>query len=194
MASSSPQRITELLVAWSNGDEAALGQLMPLVYNELRRMARRYMRNERTSHTLQTTALINEAYVRLGGYRRVNWLERAQFFAIAAQLMRRILIEYARSSKRVKRGGNEEPISLDTNSVSLPDACAPEGNRLDLMALDEAMTRLEAIRPRQARVVEMHFFAGMKEKEIAGVLHVHVNTVGRDLDFAKAWLRRELTR
>lgn len=194
MASSSPQRITQLLVAWSNGDGSALGQLMPLVYNELRRMAHRHMRNERTCHTLQTTALIHEAYLRLGGYRQVTWRERAQFFAIAAQLMRRILVEYGRASKRVKRGGKEEPFSLDANSVSLPDPCTSEGNRLDILALDEAMTRFEAIRPRQARAVEMHFFAGMKEKEIAEVLNIHVNTVARDLDFARAWLRRELSR
>ena len=194
MASSSSQRITQLLVAWSNGDGSALGQLMPLVYDQLRRMAHRQMRNERTGHTLQTTALIHEAYLQLGRYRQVNWRERAQFFAIAAQLMRRILVEYARASNRLKRGGKGKPISLDADLVSLPVPCASEDNRLDILALDEAMTRFEAIRPRHARVVEMHFFAGMAEKEIAEVLHIHVNTVARDLDFARAWLRRELTR
>ena len=194
MASSSPQRITQLLVAWSNGDGSALGQLMPLVYDELRRMAHRQIRKERTGHTLQTSDLIHEAYLKLGRYRQVTWRERAQFFAIAAQLMRRILVEYARASMRVKRGGKGQPISLDANSLSLPDPCASEGNRLDVMALDEAMTRFEAIRPRQARVVEMHFFVGMGETEIAEILNIHVNTVSRDLHFARAWLRRELTR
>lgn len=194
MVSSSPQRITQLLVAWSNGDGSALGQLMPLVYDRLRRMAHRQMRKERTGHTLQTTDLIHEAYLQLGRYRQVTWREREQFFAIAAQLMRRILVDYARASKRVKRGGKEKPFSLDANSVSLPDSCTSVGNRLDILALDEALARFEAIRSRQAKVVEMHFFAGMKEKEIAEVLNIHVNTVARDLDFARAWLRRELTR
>lgn len=194
MASSSPQRITQLLIAWSNGDEGALGQLMPFVYNELRRMAHRYMRNERTGHPLQTTALIHEAYLRLSGYRQVNWRERAQFFAIAAQLMRRILVEYARAGLRVKRGGRQVTISLDATATSLVEPYTLEGHRLDVIALDEAMTRLQDVWPRKARAVEMHFFGGMAKKEIAEVLNVHVNTIGRDLIFAKAWLRREMTR
>jgi len=193
MASSSPQQITQLLVAWRNGDEAALGQLMPFVYDELRRMAHRQIRKKRTDRVLQTTALIHEAYLRLGGYRQVNWQERAQFFAISATLMRRILVEYARADMRLKRGGKQQPVSLDANFLSLPDSTS-EQHLLDIVALDEAMTRFEALYPRQARVFEMHFFAGLKNKEMAKVLDRHFNTIGRDLDFSRAWLRRELSR
>lgn len=194
MASSSPQQITQLLVAWRNGDEAALGQLMPFVYDELRRMAHKAMRNEHAGHTLQTTALIHEAYLRLSGYQQVNWRERAQFFAISARLMRRILVEYARAAGRAKRGGKKQPISLDASPLSLPDLWVSESLLLDMITLDEAMSRLEALHPRKARVVEMYFFGGMKKEEIAEVLEVHLNTVSRDLDFSRAWLRRELSR
>src|SRR6185369_905126 len=139
MASSSPQEITQLLVAWRNGDEAALARLMPFVYDELRRIAHRQIRNKRTDHMLQTTALINEAYLRLGGCRRVNWRERAQFFAISATLMRRILVEYARADMRLKRGGKQQPVSLEANLPSLPDSSTSNEHLLDLVALDEAM-------------------------------------------------------
>lgn len=194
MASSSPQQITQLLVAWRNGDEAALGQLMPFVYDELRRMAHRQIRKKRTDRVLQTTALIHEAYLRLGGYRKVNWQERAQFFAISATLMRRILVEYARADMRLKRGGKQQRISLDAHCLSYPDSSTSEEHLLDIVALDEAITRFEALYPRQARVFEMHFFAGMNNKEIAKVLDRHFNTIGRDFDFSRAWLRRELSR
>jgi RNA polymerase sigma factor (TIGR02999 family) len=194
MASSSPPQITRLLVAWRNGDETALSALMPFVYDELRRLAHRHMRKEREGHTLQTTALIHEAYMRLGDYREVNWQERAQFFAISAKLMRRILIESARARERVKRGGKARPISLDASSLSLTVPSESGEHPLDIIALDEAMTRFEALYPRKAKVVEMHFFACMKEAEIAAVLGVHLNTVSRDLVFAKAWLRRELSK
>ncbi len=194
MVSSSPQRITQLLIAWGNGDEAALEHLMPFVYDELRRIAHRYVRQERAGNTLQTTALIHKAYLRLGGYRAIDWRERAQFFAISATLMRRILVEEARARTRVKRGGKEQPIALDARPLALADPSASEDRLLDMIALDEAMTRLEALEPRKANVVEMHFFAGMKKEEIATILNVHVSTIGRDLDFSRAWLRRELSR
>jgi len=194
MASSSLQEITQLLVAWRNGDETAMDQLMPFVYDELRRIAHRHLRKERRGHTLQTSALINEAYLRLQGYRRVKWKERAQFFAASAALMRRILVEYGRARVRVKRGGKEQPISLDTSSISIPDSVNSEDLFIEVLALDEAMTRLEALQPRKGKVVELHFFAGMGKEEIASVLDVHVNTVDRDLVFSRAWLRRELSR
>lgn len=194
MASCSPQEITQLLVAWRNGDEAALARLMPFVYDELRRIAHRQIRNKRTDHMLQTTALINEAYLRLAGCRRVNWRERAQFFAISATLMRRILVEYARADMRLKRGGKQQPVPLEANLLSLPDSSTSNEHLLDLVALDEAMTRFEALYPRQAKVFEMHFFTGLKNKEIAKAFDVHFNTIGRDLDFSRAWLRREMTR
>ena len=137
MTGSSQLRITELLVDWSNGDETALGKLMPLVYDELRRLARHYMRNERQGQTLQTTALVHEAYLRLAGYKEIKWQERAHFFAIAAQLMRRILVEHARARKRVKRGGDAQTISLDAKTISLADASsASPDQQLDMLALD----------------------------------------------------------
>ena len=194
MASSSPQEITQLLIAWRNGDETALDQLMPFVYDDLRRIAHRHLRKERRGHTLQTSALINEAYLRLQGYRRVKWKERAQFFAASATLMRRILVEYGRARVCVKRGGKEQPISLDASPISIPDSVNSEDLFIEVLALDEAMTRLEALQPRKGKVVEMHFFAGMGKEEIASVLDVHVNTVDRDLVFSRAWLRRELSR
>jgi RNA polymerase sigma-70 factor, ECF subfamily len=184
---SSPQQITQLLVDWGNGDQAALERLMPLVYGELRRLAHQYMRGERPGHTLQTTALVNEAYIRLTGYRRVRWQERAQFFALAAQLMRRILIEHARSRDRQKRGGGTVRVMLDEAEV-----LSPERSR-ELLALDEALTELAKIDQRKARVVELRFFGGLDNKEIAEVLRISPNTVTRDWQVAEAWLRRELT-
>jgi RNA polymerase sigma factor (TIGR02999 family) len=184
---SSPQQITQLLVDWGNGDQAALERLMPLVYGELRRLAHQYMRGERPGHTLQTTALVNEAYIRLTGYRRVRWQERAQFFALAAQLMRRILIEYARSRDRQKRGGGAVRVILSEAEVLSP------GRSRELLALDEALTELAKIDQRKARVVELRFFGGLDNKEIAEVLQVSPNTVTRDWNVAEAWLRRELT-
>ena len=193
MAASLPQHITQLLVDWSNGDEAALTKLMPIVYQELRRRAHQYLRHERPGRTLQTTDLVNEAYLRLADYKQIQWRERAQFFAIAAQIMRRILIEQARARKRVKRGGDAQTISLDAGTISLGNASSTSADHfLDMLALDEAMTRLEAIDARKTRVVEMRFFAGMNNQEIAEVLKVTPNTVIRDWNFAEAWLRREL--
>ena len=192
-----PPKITDLLVDWSNGSQEALETLMPLVYEELRRMAHRYMRNERTGQTLQTTALVHEAYLRLADHRRVEWKERAHFFAIAAKVMRRILVENSRSRGRAKRGGNAQKVSLEDGIVSLETVSAnwkgdSQGQLLDMLALDQAMQKLEAVDSRKTKVVEMRFFAGMDNKEIAEVLGVAPNTVMRDWNFAEAWLRREL--
>jgi RNA polymerase sigma factor (TIGR02999 family) len=187
MGTASQQRITQLLLDWGGGDLTALERLMPLVYEELRRLARRYMRNERPGHTLQTTALVNEAYLRLTGYRCVRWQERAQFFALAAQLMRRVLIEHARARDRQKRGGRLTRVLLDEAEV-----LSPLRSR-ELLALDEALVRLAEVDPRKARVVELRFFGGLDNKEIADVLGVAPNTVMRDRRMAEAWLRRELS-
>lgn len=187
MTAASPQQITQLLVDWGNGDETALERLMPLVYEELCRLAHHYMRGERPGHTLQTTALVNEAYLRLTDYRRVRWQERTQFFALAAQLMRRILIEYARSRDRQKRGGGAVRVMLAEAEVLSPE------RSLELLALDEALTQLAKIDKRKARVVELRFFGGLDNKEIATVLEISPNTVTRDWRMAEAWLRRELT-
>lgn len=197
MTKASPQRITQLLVDWSSGDDAALDKLMPLVYQELRRQARHYLRNERVGHTLQTTDLVHEAYLRLADHRNVQWKERAHFFAIAAKIMRRILVERARSRGRVKRGGTAQRVLLDDGIVSLETVPSgrqvdSHGSLLDMLALDHAMQKLEAMHSRKTKVVEMRFFAGMDNKEIAEVLGVAPNTVIRDWNFAEAWLRREL--
>lgn len=185
--------ITQLLVDWSNGDATARDKLMPLVYEELRRLARRYMRNERAGQTLQTTALVHEAYLRLADYKEINWRERAHFFAIAAQVMRRILVERARARNRFKRGGVVPKVSLDTKTLFLATPPSVNGNHLlDMLALDEAMTKLEAVDPRKIKVVEMRFFGGLENSEIARVLNISPNTVMRDWNFAEAWLRRAL--
>lgn len=185
--------ITQLLLDWSNGDETARDKLMPLVYEELRRIARRYMRNERAGQTLQTTALVHEAYLRLADYNEIKWRERTHFFAIAAQAMRRILVERARARKRFKRGGVVPQLSLDAKQLFLETASSPDANHaLDMLALDDAMTKLEAIDARKIRVVEMRFFAGLENSEIARVLNISPNTVTRDWNFAEAWLRRTL--
>lgn len=183
---SSQDHVTDLLVAWSNGDEAARDKLMPLVYDELRRLAGRYLRSERSDHTLQTTALVHEAYLRLVDQRDVQWQNRAHFFAISAQLMRRILVDHARSHHAHKRGGDSRPLPIDeaANLFHVRDA--------ELLALDEALIGLEAIAPRQSRIVELRFFGGLTEKETAHVLGISGITVKRDLRIAKAWLRREI--
>lgn len=182
-----PQQVTQLLVAWCNGDDAALEQLLPLVYEELRRLAHSHMRGERPGHTLQTTALVNEAYLRLAGYRGVRMRERTRFFALAARLMRRVLVDHARASGRQKRGGRAPRVALDEAAVLAP------ARPRDLIALDEALSRLAEIDPRKGRVVEMRFFCGLKNDEIAEALEVSVKTVKRDWQMAEAWLRRELT-
>jgi RNA polymerase sigma-70 factor (ECF subfamily) len=177
-----PKSVTQLLVAWSDGDQSALDQLVPLVHGELRRLARSYMRNERHGHTLQTTALVNEAYLRLVDQKNVRWQNRAHFLAIAAQLMRRILVDYARRRQYRKRGGGALQVSL-ANAEALSDERTP-----DLVALDEALLALAEIDPRRSRVVELRFFGGLNIEETAEVLQVSPTTVERDWTTAKAWL------
>lgn len=182
------KRITELLVAWGNGDQASLEKLTPLVYSELHRLARHYMGRERPGHTLQTSALVNEAYLRLIDWKGVQWRNRAHFFGVSAQLMRRILVDFARSRGYAKRGGAAREVSLD-------EAAMVSGRRgADLVALDEALNTLESLDARQSRVVELRFFGGLKLEEIAEVLEVSVATVRRDWSLARAWLHRELSK
>jgi len=182
----SSRDVTGLLRAWGNGDRGALERLTPIVYEELRRLARRYLRGERAGHSLQATALVNEAYVRLVDYKRMQWQNRAHFFAVSAQLMRRILVEHARR-RNLKRGGAVQHVSLE-------DA-AEVGQRrpTDLVALDDAMNALGRFDARKVQVVEMRFFGGLSVEETAEVLKVSPVTVMRDWNTAKAWLHRELT-
>src|SRR6202790_5569868 len=178
--------VSTLIRAWSDGDQKALERLTPIVYDELRRLARRYMKHERPGHSLQTTALVNEAYMRLVDYKRMQWQNRAHFFAVSAQLMRRILVEHARRHNP-KRGGAVEHVSLE--AVVSVDA----SRTTDLVALDDAMNALAQLDPRKARVVEMRFFGGLNVEEIAEVLKVAPVTVMRDWSTARAWLYRELS-
>ena len=180
--------VTLLLKAWSTGDEEALAKLTPLVYRQLREIARRYMAGERDGHVLQTTALVHEAYVRLVDCGRVNWQDRAHFFAVSAQLMRRIVIDVARSRDYLKRGGAAPHISLD-EAPSVSDE--PDVN---LVALDDALKALAVIDERKSKVVELKFFGGLNVEETAEVLHVSSDTVMRDWKLAKIWLLRELSR
>src|SRR4026209_2527395 len=179
--------ITELLAGYARGDKEALDKLMPVVYDELRRQAARYLRRERAGHTLQTTALIHEAYVRLVDQRNVQWQNRAHFFGIAAQMMRRILVDHARTKKRAKRGGSDIKVSLDDATVTV------KAQDLDVVAVDEALTRLAKIDEQQSRVVELRFFSGLTVEENAGVMGISPATVKRDWSMAKAWLHRELS-
>jgi len=188
MTTPSPQEVTQLLLAWSQGDQSALDQLIPLVHAELHRLAHRCMDRERAGHTLQTTALVNEAYLRLIDSSQVRWQNRAHFFAVAAQLMRRILVDFARSRHNLKRGGAAQRVSLD-EALLVPQEPDP-----DLIALDEALNVLAALDPRQARAVELRFFGGLSVEETAEVLQVSPETVHRDWRVAKAWLLRELDR
>jgi RNA polymerase sigma factor (TIGR02999 family) len=185
--STSTHQVTQLLVAWADGDKAALDQLMPIVYEELRRLARQYMRRERAGHTLQTTALVNEAYLRLIDQSRAHWQNRTHFFAVAAQLMRRILVDHARTRVRVKRGGSQPKASLD-EAVVLSDAPT-----VDLLAIDEALERLAALDERKSRIVELRFFGGLSIEETAEVLKISPGTVMHDWTLAKAWLYRALS-
>ncbi len=183
----SGQPITELLVAWRTGDRQALDALVPIVHDELRRLAHRFMRRERAGHLLQTTALVNEAYLNLVGARTVMWRDRAHFFAICAKLMRETLVHYARARDAQKRGAGLRHVSLDDCTVCAP---APDA---DLLDLDRALTALETFDPRKARVVELRFFGGLTLEETAEVLKVSTDTVWRDWDLAKVWLRREMS-
>ena len=189
MLKKSPARhqITELLAEWRDGNQSALDELYPLVYDELHRLARRYMSRERKGHTLQTTALINEAYVRLVDQKNVNWANRSHFFAISAQIMRRILIDHARRHAYAKRGGGAQQVSLEEVA-----ALVPEQGR-ELMRLDEALKSLAERDPRRSQVVELRYFGGLNNEEIAGVLQVSENTVTRDWNMARAWLYQQLS-
>src|SRR5437763_11367894 len=178
--------ITALLVDWNNGDQAALDKLLPLVERELHRLAHSYMRRENRDHTLQTTALINETYLRLVDQNKVEWQNRAHFFGIAAQIMRRILLNYARDQNRLKRGGREIHVSLSEAMVM------PAEKDRELIALNDALTRLEAIDERKSKVVELRYFGGLTVPEVAEVLEVSEITVMRDCSFAKAWLLRAM--
>jgi RNA polymerase sigma-70 factor, ECF subfamily len=188
IAAPSTQQVTKLLQAWGQGQDAALDELLPVVHQELRRLARRYMFGERPGHTLQTTALVNEAYLRLVNSRQVNWQNRAHFFAISAQLMRRILVDSARARGDKKRGGGIPKVTLDEALVG------PQEKGQDLVALDDALKALSEVDPRKSRVVELRFFGGLGVEETAEVLKVHPNTVLRDWRLAKMWLKREMSK
>lgn len=186
----SPPDITRLLQEWQDGSAAALERLMPLVYDELHTLASRYLSRERRSHTLQPTALVNEAYLKLAGQRAVDWQNRAHFYGIAAQLMRRILVDHARREGRSKRGGDVAPLSIDdADPAGATDAVDP----IDAFVLDRALSRLEALDAQQGRIVELRYFGGLTIQETAEVMHVSSGTVKRDWAVARAWLYRELT-
>jgi RNA polymerase sigma factor (TIGR02999 family) len=187
MTEPSPGHATQLLIDWSGGDRAALAELTPLIYDELHRLAHRYLRRERGGHTLQTTALVNEAYLRLVDQRNLRWQNRAHFFGIAAQIMRRILIDYARRRQYAKRGGGAPHVPLDEVAVLAEERAA------DLVALDEALDSLASIDPQQSRVVELRFFGGLTVEETAEVLKLSHDMVKREWSTAKAWLYREMS-
>lgn len=182
------REVTKLLRAWGGGDVAALEQLAEVVYPELRRMARRYMKNERHADTLQSTGLVHEVYLRLVDVGTVEWRERAQFYAMAAQMMRRILVDASRARGSQKRGGLVARVNIDDTVLPFP---APDRS---ILALDEALTAFSHLAPRQAKVVELRYFGGLTEAEIVETLEISPRTVRRDWDFAKAWLSRELNR
>ena len=187
MATRVRQNVTQLLERWSKGDESALEQLMPLVYDELHRLAGSYLRRERSGHTLQPTALVNEAYLRLIDQRQSHWQNRSQFFGVVAQLMRRILVDHARARHAVKRGGPH---------LSLPSSHADrfgEQPDVDLLALHDALNRLAELDPHQSQIVELRFFGGLTIEETADVMHISHATVEREWKVARAWLRRELS-
>lgn len=182
MVTPSHKDVTQLLVEWGNGDQTALETLIPLVYDELHRVARRYMRRESPGHTLQTSALVNEAFLRLVDQRSVRWQNRAHFFSVAARLMRRILVDHARARARVKRGGGAFKISLGDATVAVHE---PEAG---IVEIDEALARLSNVDPRKAQIVEMKFFGGLTTEEVAEVLQVTPRTVEREWRKARAWL------
>jgi RNA polymerase sigma factor (TIGR02999 family) len=188
MSETSTQQVTRLLRDWSNGDQSALDRLTPLVYSELRRLAGRYLRKERPDHTLQSTALVHEAFIRLVDQRDVKWQNRAHFFGVAAQMIRRILVDHARGRHASKRGSGAPKLSLDEALAT------PERKDLDLIALDDALNSLAKIDPQQARIVELRFFTGLTVEETAEVLGISPATVKRDWVTAKAWLYRDISR
>ena len=186
MAQSSPHEVTQLLADWSGGDQAALDKLMPLVEAELHRLAHHYMSRERAGHTLQTTALVDEAYLRLVGQKNIDWHDRAHFFGIAARLMRQILVDYARKRHFAKRGGNAWHVSLDEAAV------VAEERASEIISLDEALRELAELAPEQSRIVELRFFGGLTIEETAEVMRLSVDKVKRDWSMAKTWLYHEL--
>jgi RNA polymerase sigma factor (TIGR02999 family) len=188
LLSSSSATITQLLVQWSRGEQHALDALTPMVYQELRRMARRHLRRERPDHTLESTALVHEAYLRLIDQSNIQWQNRNHFFALVSELIRRILVDYARNRMAAKRGGQNIKLSLDEAIA------APEKKNLDLVALDDALQELAARDPRQSRIVELRYFGGLTLETTADVLGISLATVKRDWLLAKAFLKRELTR
>ena len=189
MAEPAPQVVTQLLQEWSRGDQTALDKLIPIVYDELRRQAANYMRRERPGQSLQTTALVHEAYLRLVDQQAVEWQNRNHFFAIAAHVMRRVLVDHARRHQAVKRGGN------DLKLLPLDDTeAARDVEEIDLVSLDQALERLALLDEQQSRVVELRFFSGLSVEETAEVLNVSARTVKREWRVAKAWLLRELSR
>src|SRR5262245_6202490 len=183
-----PNEITQLLHKWRDGDHAALDQLLPVVYQELRKLADSYLRGERSSHTLQPTALINEAYLRLIKQDFPEWQSRRHFFGVAAQLMRQILVEHARAHSAAKRGGGAQKISLDETPTFSQDQAA------DLVALDDALIALAKFDERKARIVELRYFGGFSVEEVASALDISVATVGREMRMAQAWLHREMAK
>jgi len=187
MTEPTPREVTQLLQAWSDGNRQALEKLTPLVYKELHRLAKRYMAREHPGHDLQTTALVNEAYLRLIDWKSVRWQSRAHFFGVSAQLMRRILVDFARSRRQAKRGGETRQVSLDEALVVSHDRAA------DLVALDDALTALATIDARKSRVVELRFFGGLSVEETAEVLKVSPRTVLQDWNLARVWLLREIS-
>ena len=182
----SPKEVTDLLNDWGNGDQEALNRLMPLVYDELHRLASRYLRHERVGHTLQTTALVHEAYLKLVDQKKANWHNRVQFFAAAAKVMRHVLVDYARSRKAAKRGGDYCRLSLDEAAISSQDKDA------DLLVLNEALDNLAAIDPQQSRVVELRVFGGLTVEDTAEALGISARTVKREWSMAKAWLHQQI--
>jgi RNA polymerase sigma-70 factor (ECF subfamily) len=182
----SSNEVTDLLIAWGNGDQSARDELMPLVYAELHRLAHHYMVQERPSHTLQTSGLVNEAFLRLVDQREVRWQNRGHFFGIAAEMMRRVLVDYARNRQYMKRGGNAKQVSLD-EALIISDQRSDE-----VVALDEALKNLSEFDLRKSKIVELRFFCGLSIEETAEILNVSPGTVKRDWMLAKAWLRREM--
>jgi RNA polymerase sigma factor (TIGR02999 family) len=183
---SSPQTITQLLVEWGNGDKEALDKLLPIVYEELRRQAERFLRRERPNHTLQPTALIHEAYLKLIDQEHMRWQNRAQFFGIAAQLMRRILVDHARGKHAAKRGGEDVRLQLDEAMIGA------QKKDVNMVTLDEALTRLCQLDEQQGKIVELRYFCGLSIDETSAALSISPATVKRDWTIAKAWLRREI--
>ena len=183
----SRQQVTQLLVAWNSGDEAALQELMPLVYDELRKLAHHYIRRERPGHTLQTSGLVNEAYLRLVDQTKIQWQSRKHFYGIAARLMRQILVDYARKQSYAKRGGDAQRVELDEKLIISKDRAA------DIVDLDEALKKLAELDPRQSQIVELRFFGGLSVEETAEVLSISVSTLMRDWMVAKSWLKRSIS-